>query len=284
MSSPHDLLKGFVEVSSLPLIYTRINEAINNPNMSMAEISRIIGEDSGLSARILRIVNSAFYSFPTEVETVARAVAIVGTQQLRALALATSVMQVFRGIPQEMVDMESFWRHSIACGLAAKVLAGYRRDTNPEFFFTAGIVHDIGRLIIFVKASQKAREALFQSKRESTLLYASEQEILGFDHAAVGRALAQAWKLSPRLEEVVACHHTPTAAVRYPVETATIHVADIVAHALQLGDSGESFVPPMDREAWASIGLPSSVFAPAMDQIERQFQDSIHLISTDSRS
>lgn len=277
-ANPRELLKGYVEVSSLPMVHMKLNDAINNPRKSMADIAKIIREDPGLTARLLRLVNSAFYNFPSKVETISQAVTIVGTQQLGALALATSVMNMFKGIPQDLVSMDSFWRHSIGCGLAARVLATYRREANAERFFVAGMLHDIGRLLMYTKTIDQSREALVLSKNNNELLYAAELEVFGFTHAVVGGVMLQAWKLPNSLEEVVMYHHNPKAAAKFPVETAIVHVADIIAHGMQLGSSGETYVPPMDEEAWASLGLPPSILSASLDQVERQFQDAVQTV------
>ena len=244
----------------------------------MADIAKIIREDPGLTARLLRLVNSAFYNFPSKVETISQAVTIVGTQQLGALALATSVMNMFKGIPEDLVSMDSFWRHSIGCGLAARVLATYRREANAERFFVAGMLHDIGRLLMYTKTIDQSREALLLSKNNQDLLYAAELEVFGFTHAVVGGVMLQAWKLPNSLEEVVMYHHNPKAALKFPVETAIVHVADIIAHAMQLGSSGEVYVPPLDEEAWDSLGLPPSILSTSLDQVERQFQDAVQTV------
>lgn len=273
---PEDLLKGLVQVSSLPVIYTKINEAVNNPQSSMKGISDIISDDPGLTSRLLQLVNSAFYSFPSRIETVNRALFIVGTQQLRDLALATSIMNLFKGIPEDLVNMESFWRHSVACGLTAKILATYRRcEMNVERFFAAGIIHDIGRLIIYKKIPETAKEMILRCKTNRELLFLVEKEVIGFDHADLGRVLVQFWNLPPSLEEVVAYHHSPREARRYPVETAVVHIADIIAHAMQFGKSGEQYIPPIDEKAWELIGVPTSVLSPTMDQLEREIKDVV---------
>ena len=278
LCKPSDLLIGYPEVASLPTIYNRLNEAINSPHTSMAELGRIIKDDPGLTARLLRLVNSPFYGFPSKIETISRALVIVGVQQVRDLALATAVVNLFRGIPEHMVSMESFWRHSIACGVAAKILATFRREANVERYFVAGILHDIGRLIINIRIPDKARDALSRSESEGELFYQAEHQVIGFDHAAVGSALLQAWNLPPSLEEVVAYHHNPEGARQFPIETAIVHVADILAHAMQLGNSGERFVPPLDEQAWDNIGLSTSVLSPTLDQLERQFTDVVDTI------
>jgi HD-like signal output (HDOD) protein len=276
IGKPEDLLKDFVQLSSLPIIYTKINEAVNNPQSSMKDISDIISDDPGLTSRLLQLVNSAFYCFPSRVETVSRAIFIVGTRQIRDLALATSIMNVFEGIPEVLVNMESFWRHSVACGLAAKILATYRRcEINVERFFAAGIIHDIGRLVIYKKIPEAAQAMILHCKSHREPLFSVEKETIGFDHSELGRYLMQFWNLPPSLEEVVAYHHTPQEARRYPIETAVIHIADIIVHAMELGNSGEQYIPPVDEKAWQLIGIPTSALSPTLDQLEREVGDVV---------
>lgn len=280
--SPRDLLRGYVEVSSLPTIHIRLEEAINNPKKSMSDIAKVIREDPGLTARLLRIVNSAFYNFPSRVETISQAVTIVGTQQLSALALATSVMNMFKGIQSSLVSMDSFWRHSIACGLAARVLATLRRDNNAERFLVAGMLHDIGRLIMFTKLTEKSQEILETARQRPQLLYETERDALGFTHAVVGGLLLQNWKLPGSLEEIVMHHHNPSSAMRFPVETAIVHVADIIVHSMRLGTSGESYVPPLDPAAWDKLNLHPSALASVEEQVDRQYQDALHTMMADA--
>jgi HD-like signal output (HDOD) protein len=279
ISRPEDLLKGLVQLSSLPVIYTKINEAVNNPRSSMQDISNIISDDPGLTSRLLQLVNSAFYGFPSKIETVSRALFIVGTQQIRDLALATSIMSLFKGIPEELVNMESFWKHSVACGLAAKILATYRRcEMNVERFFAAGIIHDIGRLVIYKKIPETAQEMILRCKANKELLYVVEKEVIGFNHSSVGSVLVRYWNLPPSLEEVVAYHHSPKDAKRYPIETSVVHVADIIVHAMQFGNSGEMYVPPLDKKALELIGIPPSVLSPTLDQLEKEVNDVVQTL------
>ena len=148
-TSPRDLLDGTEKLSSVSLVHERLNEAIFSKQATVDQISSIIMQDPGLTARLLRIVNSAYFGFPRKIDTISRAVMIVGTQQLHDLTLATSIVTLFRRIPEQFVSMESFWKHSVACGLAARVLAGLNRESNVERFFVAGILHDVGRLIMY---------------------------------------------------------------------------------------------------------------------------------------
>jgi HD-like signal output (HDOD) protein len=275
MTEARDLINGTLDIPSLPMIFTRIDEAVNNPRSSLADIGRIISEDSSLTARLLKIVNSALYSFPNKIETISRAVTVVGTQQLRDLALATSVTKLFRGIPPDLIDMEAFWRHSIACGVAARVLAALKREANIERFFVAGILHDIGRLVLCIKNPDWMRAALGRCHASGELLYAVENEELGFDHAAVGRVLLESWKLPASLVETVAYHHNPEAATRFPIEAANVHLADIIAHAMQLGSSGERLVPLLSSVAWGRTGVAVGQLTGAIEQVDRQYHEAV---------
>ncbi len=273
--TPKSLINDSGTVPSLPLIYEEITNTINDPNSSTSAIGDVISKDSGLTARLLRIANSALYNFPSTIDTISHAVIVIGIQQLRDLALGTSVVELFEGIADDLVNMNSFWRHSIACGIAARILATYRREANVERYFVAGVLHDIGRLIIYLKLPDQARECLVRCKSSGELLHRVEKEILGFDHGEVGGVLLDYWKLPTTLIESVTHHHQPMHSTRFPVEACVIHVADLIANAMQLGSSGERLVPPLSSEAWERIGLSPSVLAPTLNEVDRQFGDAV---------
>lgn len=269
------LIKSAVNVSSPMVIFNELSKAVNNPETSFSDIAKIINKDSGLSGRLLKIANSSFYSFPSKIETIIQAITVIGTNQLRDLVLATTVLNSFKGIPKNLINMDLFWRHSIACGLASRTIATYRREVNVDRFYVMGILHEIGRLIIYIKVPKQAGEALHQAKAEGKLLYVAEREVMGFNHAMVGGALMRAWKLPESLEEAVAYHHTPSKAKHYPVEAAIVHLADIITNSLRMGSSGEYLVAPLDPAAWEIIGIPASILSSIVENMERQFTDAI---------
>ena len=275
---PADLVRCVVQVASPPLVYTRLLEVINHPRSGAADISRVIGEDMGLASRLLRVVNGAFFSFPRKIETVSQAVTIVGTTQVRDLALATSVMTLFRDIPRDLVDMQSFWRHSLAVGVGARVLASHRREGSIERYFLAGVLHDIGRLIMFSEIRNTCREILQESRTTGRPLHQVERNVLGFDHGRVGGALMEQWNLAGSLQESVEYHHRPQQASRFPTEAATVHVADIMANALGCGSSGETRPPGLVPEAWSHLGLEAVMIPVILDEFESQYDAGLQLI------
>jgi putative nucleotidyltransferase with HDIG domain len=271
--SVEELAKGAAGIPSLPQIYGQLTEALDNPRASTGQIADIISGDSGLAARLLRLVNSAFYCFPSKVESISHAVLLVGTEQIRDLALATSILRSFKGISADLVDMESFWLHSVATGVTARVLATHRREANSELFFVAGVLHDIGRLLMYKSFPDEAREALSRARHRAGPLLEMEREVFGFDHAAAGGVVLHAWGLPPSLTEMVRCHHTPADARRYPVEAAVVHVADVIVTALELGNGGDEAVPRLSPTAWKCLALPESVLGVVAEQVERQVDD-----------
>lgn len=270
-------MRGAVQLVSLPRIFFRLDETINNPYSNLSDVTDILLDDPSLCARLLRIANSSLYNFPSAIDTVSHAVTIIGTKQLRDLVLATAVMERFGAIPQDRVDMRSFWQHSIACGIAARVIATHRRETNIERFYVLGLLHDVGRLVIYMRLPDLANQTLMRCVEHNELLYEVEKEWLGFDHAAVGGALLKGWRLPDAIQEAVACHHKPLAATRYPKDAAIVHVADILANALQLGSSGEHIVPPLSNEAWLAIGLSENLLPSIVAHIDVQYRAALDI-------
>ncbi|OOZ39359.1 hypothetical protein BOW53_11935 [Solemya pervernicosa gill symbiont] len=274
---PEELVKRTRQISSLPVIYRRLDEAINDPYSDLMSVANILSEDAALSARLLRVANSAMFSFPAAVDTISRAITIIGTKQLRDLVLATSVIDMFEGVPEEYVNMDSFWRHSIATGISARVVAAYRRESNVERFYVVGLLHDIGRLVMYLQIPVLANEAIQYSMTNGLPLYRAERELIGFDHTDVGHSLLKAWNLPESLQEAVGNHHTPMRSSRYPEDTAVVHFSDIIANAFQMGSSGEHTVPPLDNGAWEKSGIQPSLLPTVVERIESQYQDAVEI-------
>ncbi len=273
-----DVVQDVSTIHSLPLFYSRLDEAINHPRSSITDIAKIISEDQGLTARILKLANSPLFGFFSKIETITQAITIIGVQQVRDLALAVSVMDVFKGIPKELITMEQFWRHSIATGLTARIIATTLRESNLERYFVAGILHDVGRLIMFIKLPDICMDMMEESRTHKRLLYQVERERLLFDHAEVGGTLLRKWKIPPRIAEPVEFHHRCLRAEQYPRETSILHIADFIAHALEIGGSGELFVPQLDSAIWNGLNLSPNLLSSLIKQIDTTFNETLHAL------
>jgi putative nucleotidyltransferase with HDIG domain len=275
-----NLLKDRIKLPTLPDIFVQIQDVINNPRSSGHSIANVIGKDAGLAARLLRLVNSPFYGFPSKVDTLSRAVTIVGTKQLSTLALGVTVTRMFVDIPEDLVDLKSFWRHSVACGLFARALAKHKKISNSERLFVGGLLHDIGRMVIYGYLSGHAREALLRARETPSPLHGIESQVMGCTHQAMGAALLRKWRFPLTLESMVSYHHAPMKS-KQPMDSAIVHIADLVVNALEMGSSGEQLLPPLDHQAWEMIGIPASVLGPSVNQLDSQLNEIVQFFFSD---
>lgn len=275
MPGARGLVGGAVELHTLPEVYTRLSEVIAHPHCSAADIADIVSQDPGLTSRLLKLANSAMFGFPRRIESVSETVTVVGTRQLRDLALSTSVVRLFSDDSRDLIDMESFWRHSLACGVAAREIAARRKEQNVERFFLSGMLHDIGSLVLHTRRASDMDDVLRRSREHGRPLHIEERTVLGFDHADVGSELLRAWRLPSELREAVAHHHEPPAGDELSLEIATAHVAEFLASGLELGSSGEFFVSPLSVAAWNMLGLPSDCLPEIADAIDTQLGEVV---------
>jgi HD-like signal output (HDOD) protein len=249
-----------------------IEAALRSPECSLISVAEAIEKDPDLTSRLLRLGNSSFYGFSSRLATVGEAISLIGIQQVQDLIAVSSIIDQFAGVAPEHVNMESFWRHSLACGLGCRVLATARRMPKADKFFVAGLLHDVGRLVLLSQAPEEAQAVFELYGREPMLLHEAEKRVLGYDHADIGEALLRNWKYPHNLIHAVGYHHRPDRAGSAGPEAAVVHLSDHLVNAMQLGTSGERHVPPLQMTAWDSLRLApdilSSVVAAIDDQIE----------------
>jgi putative nucleotidyltransferase with HDIG domain len=227
----NEVVSEVSELTSLPEVSLKVNQLVDDPNSGVDEIGRVISQDPALSAQLLRIANSPFYGFNSSIDTISRAVTVLGTQQIRDLVFSTTATKAFDGIPNEIISVDDFWHHSLYCGLLARELANHNRKAQGEMLFTAGLLHDIGHLVMFNRIPELSIKAIMHTVEPDVdlELYQSERELIGFDHAEVGGNLAEQWQLPKNLVECVMYHHEPERAIEFPDEVLLIHIANKIA-------------------------------------------------------
>ena len=272
------IVTNVLKVAALPAVALKFSEAIKDPMTSNQELENIVSEDSALAAKVLMIANSALFNFPSKIDTISKAITIIGHKQLSEIILSCSIVAMFKDIPQDVIDMDMFWRHSIAVATTARILASSRREQNIEKFFTAGLLHDIGKLIIFVEAPKYAKAVIDKCNETDELMHKVEKEILGFDHAKLGAMLLKKWKLPDDIVASVYYHHMPSISSTDIITPGIIHVADIITHALQFGSSGEKFVPTLNEKAWTAIDLDVDILSTSIEQLNVQHTEAVKYI------
>jgi putative nucleotidyltransferase with HDIG domain len=240
----NSFLRQADKLPSLPALYYELIRIIEDRNSSVEDICKVLRMDQGLVTRLLKLANSAFCGYSSKVATINQAVQIIGSREIHHLVLATSMIKAFSKIPSRLVDVTAFWEHSIACGIVTALLAERCNKPVPEQFFVAGLLHDVGRLILFLYAPGDSVEILETCEAEEELMFRVEPKVLGFNHAALGAELISLWRLPSAVREMVGGHHNParSSVVQHAF---LIHYADFIVHALELGSNGERFVPPL---------------------------------------
>ncbi|WP_303720782.1 HDOD domain-containing protein [Malonomonas rubra] len=270
------LLTGDVELVSLPGVYHRIIEVMDHPDSSAQMLAQVISKDAFMSLRLLTLVNSPIYGFSGKIDSVTRAASLLGTNELTTLAIGVSVVSKFKNIPSELVDMDAYWRHSIRCGLYAKILAQHLGLLGEESYFTGGLLHDIGRLILLDRASLQYKRAVAKARKDHSPMFRAEQEVLQTDHSIVGKLLAMRWRLPTPLVRMIGGHHSPSAN-DYAIEASLMHVADVLAHACGHEVNLVNEIPPLQMKAWKATGLKEDVIATAIRQVDVEFRDVVQI-------
>jgi putative nucleotidyltransferase with HDIG domain len=272
------LIEKTLRLETIPDIYYKIIAAINDPEASFDDIAQIVSKDITLSAKVLQLVNSSFYSLRQKVDTLTWALALIGTNQLINIVSGVSAVSFFKNIPSQLMNMASFWEHSIACGTTARLLGGYfNRRVDAERFFVAGLLHDIGRLILLQNIPSACLELFQRARKDNIFLFIVEAQKFGMDHSHIGAKMAFHWNLPETLVDMIKGHHFPEK-VKYSFEASIINLADIIVNALEIGNSGEFFVPIIESRIFEELDLHADILNPVINQIDNQIEDIIKII------
>ncbi len=269
--NPEDIVRHETELASFPDITFRLQEVLDNPTSSADDIARVVATDVGLTAKLLKLVNSSFYTFSTRVDSIQRAVSLVGVQELSTLALGISAINFFKNIPPELLDMKSFWLHSLRCGIIAKLIAARLANTQTERFFTAGLLHDVGRLIILKNLPHAATESLLYARENLVPHVEAERAVLGFDHGQVSGILLDRWRFPASLTGIIAGHHDPLATAE-PREAAILQLADVLAVAAEITAGGMYVLPNPAPESFDLLGLAPADLPALLDAHDEQIE------------
>lgn len=258
-----------MKLPEIPAIVFELNDAISDPSSSAANVAQVVSKSPSLSARLLQIANSSFYGFPSKIDSISRAVTLIGNREISSLALGVSALTIFQDISKNLIDMRQILKHSFACGIISRIFAAQKNIPQTEQLFVSGLLHDIGRLVVYRYFPGHAKRLWRQSTESGKLLIQEEPSCLGCRHTDIGKFLLRKWKLPPALENNVAYHHRPSMAPN-PVHAGIVHVADILVNGMGIGTSGERHVPPLDEKVWDDLGISPKSFGMTIRQALHQ--------------
>ncbi len=236
-----------IGLPTLPTIITQLIGLLGNPKSSARQVAQLISTDQALTAKILKVANSAFYGFPREIATVQLAIVVLGFEQVKNLSLSVAVLKRFsKGTEHRLFDRQRFWDHAIACGVAGRLLARKFQPKMEGEAFVAGVLHDIGKLILIEYFAEEFSQALELAEAEEMSIAEAEEQVLGVTHADVGGWLAEKWNLPPALVQAIAFHHHPCEPEEPGELVRFVHLANALVRHHQIGFSGDDRGPRLD--------------------------------------
>jgi len=242
-------------LSPLPMVVRKVMEISNDPNSSASNLGSVIKKDQSLTAKILKIVNSAYFGFYRKISNIDQAIVILGFEEIKNITIATSLMQSFPTDYNFMLNRDDFWMHSLSCAFISKALCSSSLELNAEDAFVVGLIHDIGKLVMLQHLNQPYNLVIYNSAEHIEKLHLVEKKMLGVDHTEVGAILAENWKLPRQLVDAINFHHNPEKAAPNSMYAHVAHIANYFSHKYKLGRSYNPKPDDVSKASLKALGL-----------------------------
>ncbi|MBD3390428.1 MAG: HDOD domain-containing protein [Chitinivibrionales bacterium] len=244
------ITESIIGLPTLPTVVSKMIELVDNPKTSAASLARLISTDQSLTAKVLKLANSAYYGFSREISTVNMAIVVMGFNAVRDMGLSLSVFDVFKeATGTRSFDPTRFWEHSIACGVAAKVIARKHHHRFAGEAFVAGLLHDIGKVVLNQYAHKDFTDIMNRTAQGQPLDEV-ELQVVGTSHGEIGGWLADKWRLPVVISDSIRYHHEPWKSTRNPVLVAIVSLANYLCHTSNIGQSGRPTPRVPGEETW----------------------------------
>lgn len=278
MTTPEELVKTCTTLYTLPEVYLEVKKVIDDPESTMADLSRAIGLDPGMTATVLKLVNSAFYAMPRKVESISRAVGILGMQPLHDLTLAVAVTTTFSGLNQQVMSMKVFWANSFFSGLVARELARRCFLVDSERMFVEGLLREIGHLILYEQMPEQAEQALRESAKTGTPIHTVEQNIFGFDFTEIGQVLVDTWNLPKNFGIAIRFQNNPNGTKDHGFEAALLNMANALTEGFQSPNGYMDWQNLVAPESWTLTALNEDSLKECMLEAGKQLSSMLDLM------
>ena len=271
MTSIDAVIKRIQDLPSLPAVVIELLSSMEQDDIDVHALAGKIALDQALSAKTLRLANSSFYGMPTQVTSIQQAISVLGFHSIRTLVTACAVTGCFASGPGAEFDFDAFWRHAIATAACARVLAKSLK-LNPETAFTAGLLHDLGTMVLVTRFPSDYRAVEAHRKQHDCSTSLAQQAVFGLDHAMIGSALAAYWKFPQAIQQAVAQHHQAPQGGP-PTLALAVYLGNVLAHALDLSGQEDDQVPELDWAAWRMLDLDHAATLALFAEAEQLFRD-----------
>ena len=279
MEIASQLIKNIKEFSTLPTVYSSLVDTLADPKSTTEDVCNIITCDQASTTKVLKVVNSPFYGFSGQIDTVSRAIVILGFNEIYNLILASYIMDFFLK-KDAVLDFRpvDFWGHSIAVGIATRLIGQTQGLPNQENFFVTGVLHDIGKLVFFEFSEDQFAAALALSKRTQQSLHVSEMAVFGMDHSETGALIAERWRFPSSIIQAIRHHQIGIVPGKSDGLTAAVHLGNIFCRALELGYPGDDFIPQPNPEAMEIINAQPGLLKEITPSLLKNYEETTEFL------
>ncbi len=267
------VVNRITNLPTLPQVVESVMSMVEDPNTTASQLAAVISKDQALMAKVLKVVNSAYYGMPRKITTLNQATVILGFSTIRNLVLSASIFGAFDDrYSNPRFNRVKFWEHSIGTAVGARVLSKRTGLGNPEELFVAGLVHDIGKVAIDEYLHDDFLKILDVIEARNVRILDAEKEVLNFDHTTLGEWVATKWNLPQNLVTAIAYHHTPSLANDYKKMVSIVHLADAISRIEGIGYGGDSLTPVIDPKSWEILQIPAEELGELIVIIKEEFK------------
>lgn len=271
-----DVIKRVRDLPSPSLVVTDLMRSFEEPDVNIGVLAEMVSHDQALTAKTLRLANSSFYGLSHKVATIQQAITVLGFDSVRALVVAAGATENFPRGGHPAFNFDAFWRHAIGTAVCTKHIAS-AANLNGNYAFVCGLLHDIGKMVLVTCFSSQYQEVVKQRNKLDCHVLEAERAVLGIDHAMVGQLVCENWKFPALIQKAVANHHDPEPADMGEMPSA-VHVANAIAHALDLGSEENDLVPEISESAWKSLNLSAADLRSIFRKTEAEFEDACQIL------
>ena len=270
------IIEKIESIPTLPQVVTELMQIIGNPQSSASDVAKILSRDQALTSKILRLANSAYYGFPRKIGTVQHATAILGFNTVKSVALSIAIFDFFKGGGGDGFNRRNFWIHSLGCAVTAHLIGRYIRYGDPDRGFVAGLLHDVGKVILDKYFHDDFIKIIDTAKYKSISMLDAENEILGIGHTVIGEKTLEIWNLPKALRLAIQYHHMSplnlSSQTLHRDLIGIVYLSNVLSIQKKIGSGGDDVYPVLDDRIWEFLNIDPAKQDWLSEQIDREME------------
>jgi len=279
MSFADKIVNSIDDLPTLPSIYLRLLEVLKNPDASSKDIANVLSTDPPSAIKILKHINTPFYGLKTQCDSLLQAVTYLGYNEIKNLVLAIAIIKLFNKVRSlDDLNIVDFWKHSIAVGIATRMIGNQINARNIDNYLLSGLLHDIGKLVFIIHFYEEYSEIVHYAKINKKTIDEVESMYFGTTHMVIGEILAERWMLPDSIRRAIRFHRNGISDGKHSQLISAVHIADLMSRTVQLGDPGDDMIPKPSINALRELDLPFTFFTDSIEFFSNEYNNSVSIL------